>query len=172
MLLPRPPASTEDEDPDPRAELIRRLQAYEQFKEAGQQIDQLPRVARDIFPAAAARPPLPVVERAPDVAMSELLAALAGVLERAEMFNHHQIQREALSVRERMSETLEQLSEQTFVSLQRLLRPEEGRAGVVVTFLAILELLKAALVELVQAEPFAPLYLRSGGLAASAEPVA
>jgi segregation and condensation protein A len=104
--------------------------------------------------------------------MSELLAALAGVLERAEMFNHHQIQREALSVRERMSETLEQLSEQTFVSLQRLLRPEEGRAGVVVTFLAILELLKAALVELVQAEPFAPLYLRSGGLAASAEPVA
>jgi len=172
MLLPRPPASTEDEDPDPRAELIRRLQAYEQFKEAGQQIDQLPRVARDIFPAAAARPPLPVVERAPDVAMSELLAALAGVLERAEMFNHHQIQREALSVRERMSETLEQLSEQTFVSLERLLRPEEGRAGVVVTFLAILELLKATLVELVQAEPFAPLYLRSGGLAASAEPVA
>jgi len=98
------------------------------------------------------------------VDLDELLSAFSEVLGRAAMYSHHQIRREALSVRERMSETLERLEGDRFMALDELLRPEEGRAGVVVTFLAILELLKAALVELVQAEPFAPLYLRSGDL--------
>lgn len=162
MLLPRPVAHDDDSDPDPRAELARRLLEYEQFKQAGRSIDELPRMARDVFPAAAAPPPIEVARVLPPVELDELLAAFAETLERAQMFNHHQIQREALSVRERMSQTLDQLDAEEFMALSALLRPEEGRAGVVVTFLAILELLKAALVELVQAEPFAPLYLRTG----------
>lgn len=164
MLLPRPPAVESDDDPDPRAELVRRLREYEQFKAAGQQIDGLPRVARDIFPAGAAHPGPTPARRAPIVDLRELLTAFSDVLERAAMYSHHQIQREALSVRERMSETLARLEGERFMAMDELLRPEEGRAGVVVTFLAILELLKSALVELVQAEPFAPLYLRSAGL--------
>jgi len=169
MLLPRPPAGDDDEALDPRAELVRRLQEYEQFKEAGRQVDRLPRVARDVFPASAATPPVEAAARAPQVELTELLTAFAEVLSRAEIFNHHQIRRETLSVRERMSETLSRLSRDQFLSLDELLRPEEGRAGVVVTFLAVLELLKAALVELVQAAPFAPLYLRGGELMAEGE---
>ncbi len=171
MLLPRPPSADEDEEHDPRAELVRRLREYEQFKEAGSDLDNLPRVARDIFPASAAAPSLRPATRAPQVDLAELLAAFAEVLERAQMFSHHQIQREALSVRERMSETLTRLDGERFLALTDLLRAEEGRAGVVVTFLAILELLKASLVELVQAEPFAPLYLRSGALMSEGEGV-
>lgn len=161
MLLPRPPSDLDDEEHDPRAELVRRLQEYEQFKAAGDELDRLPRVARDLFLATAQVPPLDVQRRVPDVLLEELLAALAESLDRVKMFSHHQIQREALSVRERMSETLQRLSGRQFLPLSALLRPEEGRAGVVVTFLAILELLKASLIELVQTEPFAPLHLRA-----------
>lgn len=161
MLLPRPPSDLDDEEQDPRAELVRRLQEYEQFKAAGDELDRLPRVARDLFLATAQVPPLDVQRRMPDVLLDELLAALAESLDRVKMFSHHQIQREALSVRERMSETLQRLSAGQFLPLSALLRPEEGRAGVVVTFLAILELLKASLIELVQTEPFAPLHLRA-----------
>ena len=161
MLLPRPPADLDDEEMDPRAELVRRLQEYEQFKAAGDQLDHLPRLARDFFMASAQVPPLNVTRREPDVLLDELLAALAESLDRVQMFSHHQIQREALSVRERMSETLERLHSRQFLPLSALLRPEEGRAGVVVTFLAILELLKASLIELVQTEPFAPLHVRA-----------
>jgi len=163
MLLPRPPAADEAEEHDPRAELVRRLQEYERYKEAAASLDALPRVARDIFPARALAPAMTAARREPEVALKELLAAFAEVLERAEMFTHHQVQREALSVRQRMAETLEGLSGDRFTGLGELLRPEEGRAGVVVTFLAILELLKASLVELVQAEAFAPIYLRAAG---------
>lgn len=162
MLLPRPPA-VDDEEHDPRAELVRRLQEYERYKEAAAALDALPRVARDVFPARALAPEMTTARREPEVALKELLAAFAEVLERAEMFTHHQVQREALSVRQRMAETLEGLSGDRFTGLGELLRPEEGKAGVVVTFLAILELLKASLVELVQAEAFAPIYLRAAG---------
>lgn len=163
MLLPRPPAGDDDEEHDPRAELVRRLREYERYKEAAASLDALPRVARDIFPARVPAPEMATARREPEVALKELLAAFAEVLERAEMFTHHQVQREALSVRQRMAETLEGLSGSRFTGLGELLRPEEGKAGVVVTFLAILELLKASLVELVQAEAFAPIYLRAAG---------
>ena len=169
MLLPRPPAAEGEEDPDPRAELIRRLREYEQFKAAGERLDSLPRLARDLFPARAVRPAQGPVKRLPAVELDELLGAFAAALERASMYSHHQIRREALSVRERMSETLARLRDGRFTPLDELLHAAEGRAGVVVTFLAILELLKAALVELVQAEPFAPLYLRPGGPLTSTE---
>ena len=169
MLLPRPPASDEDDDPDPRADLVRRLREYEQFKEAGRSIDALPRVNRDVFTGQAAAPAMQPAQRQPDVALGELLAAFAEVLERAEMFTHHRIEQEALSVRERMSETLARLDGQRFVPLTEILQPHEGRPGVVVTFLAILELLKAALIELTQSRPYAPLYLRSAGVMGPSE---
>ncbi|MCG5500397.1 segregation and condensation protein A [Ectothiorhodospira lacustris] len=156
MLLPRS-AAVEDED-DPRAELVRRLQEYEQFKQAAQDLDDLPRLERDLFPATLAPPPLTGERPLPEVGLDELLLALREVLQRADMFTHHQIRREPLSVRERMSRVLEALG-QGPVPFAALFTLEEGRRGVVVTFLAVLELLKAHLVELAQAELFAPIYL-------------
>ncbi|WP_412851619.1 segregation and condensation protein A [Ectothiorhodospira shaposhnikovii] len=156
MLLPRS-AAVEDED-DPRAELVRRLQEYEQFRQAAQDLDDLPRLERDIFPATLEPPPLTGERPLPEVGLDELLLALREVLQRADMFTHHQIQREPLSVRERMSRVLEALG-QGPVPFAALFTLEEGRRGVVVTFLAVLELLKAHLVELAQAELFAPIYL-------------
>jgi segregation and condensation protein A len=157
MLLPRP--GSMDEEEDPRAELVRRLQEYERFKKAALDIDALPRVERDIYPVAAEAPPLERAPILPDVELKELLLAFREVLRRAEMFTHHHIQRESLSVRERMSRVLEALNEAPFVEFHQLFTPEEGRSGVVVTFLAILEMLKGHLIELVQQAPYAPIYL-------------
>ena len=159
MLLPRSSEEDDDED-DPRAELIRRLQEYERFKAAAEDLDELPRLGRDLHvprldaPQARARTLLPQVE------LSELLLAMAEVLRRADMFESHQVTREALSTRERMSEVLERLRDGHFVPFVQLFRVEEGRLGVVVTFMAILELIKESLVELVQNEPFAPIHVR------------
>lgn len=160
MLLPRPAVSEEDEE-DPRAELVRRLQEYERYKAAAQDLDQMPRIARDIFPASAAGPERTIVKRPPEVSLDELLAALNDVLARAELFTNHQVQRELLSVRERMSETLSRLDADNFVEFTALFQPEEGRLGMVVTFLAVLELLKESLIQLVQAEPFAAIYVKA-----------
>ena len=160
MLLPRPP-HVEDEEEDPRAELVRRLQEYERYKTAAEDIDGLPRVGRDIHLAEAPAPERKVVKLQPEVSLKELLAALADVMSRAEMFTHHHVQREALSVRERMSETLARLRSDGFLEFRDLLHPEEGRLGVVVSFLAVLELMKESLVDLVQAEPFAPIYVKA-----------
>lgn len=160
MLLPRPAAAADEED-DPRAELVRRLQEYERYKVAGEDLDSLPRVGRDVYPASAPAAEVQAVRRDPDVSLQELLAALADVMARAEMFTHHHVQRETLSVRERMSMTLERLSAETFTDFQSLLNAGEGRLGIVVSFLAILELIKESLIELVQAEAFAPIYVRA-----------
>ena len=160
MLLPRPP-QVEDEESDPRAELVRRLQEYERYKNAAEDLDSLPRLGRDLHPATAIVPEVPRESPAPDVSLDDLLMALADVMARAEMFSHHHVQREVLSVRERMSWTLQQLNSEHFTTFSSLLRPEEGRRGVVVAFLAILELIRESLLELVQAEPFAPIYVRA-----------
>lgn len=160
MLLPRP-VHAEEEEEDPRAELVRRLQEYERYKNAAEDLDSLPRVGRDVFPVSAPAPEIQGVRREPEVTLQELLAALADVMARAEMFTHHHVQRESLSVRERMSMTLERLSTEAFTDFRSLLNPDEGRRGVVVSFLAILELIKESLVELVQAESFAPIYVRA-----------
>ncbi|SEQ21158.1 condensin subunit ScpA [Ectothiorhodospira magna] len=156
MLLPR--STTVEDEVDPRAELVRRLQEYEQFRQAAQDLDDLPRLERDIFLATLAPPPLKKERPLPEVGLDELLLALSEVLQRMDLFTHHQIRREPLSVRERMSRVLEALGSGP-VPFVTLFSPEEGRPGVVVTFLAVLELLKAHLVELVQAELFAPIYL-------------
>ncbi|KAF0283715.1 segregation and condensation protein A [Spiribacter roseus] len=168
MLMPRAPREDDDgDDPDPRAELVRRLREYEQFRAAGERIDQLPRVARDVFPAQAGHPPAAATRPAPPLALDELFDAFAAVMARADLNTHHAVRREALSVRERMTETLARLQSERFVPLTELLDAREGRAGVVVTFLAVLELLKDALLEIVQSEAFAPLYLRARGTQAS-----
>jgi segregation and condensation protein A len=160
MLLPRPVAAG-DEDIDPRAELVRRLQEYERFKSAAEEIDQLPRVNREIFPAHAEAPERKVMKLQPEVSLRELLAAMADVMSRAALFSHHHIRRETLSVRERMVETLSRLRADQFTEFATLFCPEEGRLGVVVTLLAVLELIKESLVDLVQAEPFAPIYVKA-----------
>ena len=162
LLLPRP-ASVEADEEDPRAELIRRLQEYERFQRAAQALDALPRLERDCFPASAERVQWEIRRTPPPVSLAELLAVLREVLARAELFGRHQVRREALSVRERMSQVLERLDALRFTPFSALFRPEEGRMGVVVTFLAVLELLREALLELVQAEPFAPIHVRRRG---------
>ncbi|HEX7047200.1 MAG TPA: ScpA family protein [Gammaproteobacteria bacterium] len=161
MLLPRPIHDETDED-DPRAELVRRLQEYERFKTAAEDIDSLPRLERDVFRAEAELVDRRVVEILPDVMLKEVLIAFKDVLKRAEMFQHHHVQREALSVRQRMSEVLLGLQNASgYSDFHSLFKPEEGKLGVVVSFLALLELLKEKLIEIVQAEPFAPIHLKA-----------
>ena len=160
MLLPRPPIE-EGEEEDPRAELVRRLQEYERYKQAGEDIDALPRISRDVYTAAAEMDERKVVRLVPDVTMKELLVSFKEVLHRAEMFSHHHIGREQLSVRERMSNVLAGLQGRDFCEFTSLFTPEEGKLGVVVTFLAVLELIKQALIELIQAEPFGPIHVKA-----------
>ncbi len=159
MLLPRSREVTEDES-DPRAELVRRLQEYERFKQAAEDIDGLPRMNRDVFQASAKTPDLKLVKPEPEVDMRELLSAFKEVLVRAEMFTSHQITLETLTVRERMSEVLMSLNADTFTEFSALFNPEEGRAGVVVSFLAILELIKESLLEIIQTEPYEPIHVK------------
>jgi segregation and condensation protein A len=159
MLLPRPPAA-EGEEEDPRAELIRRLQEYERFKQAAEDLDNLPRIGRDIFSAAAETPDRHASRPQPAVDLRELLAAMADVVKRTEMFAHHHIQREPLSVRERMTEVLAALRADRFVEFPSLFRLEEGRRGVVVTLIAVLELIKQSMIELIQTEAFATIHVK------------
>jgi segregation and condensation protein A len=160
MLLPRPPVP-EDEEDDPRAELVRRLQEYERFKKAAEDLGSLPRLERDIFVASVDAPERKVVAQLPDVTLKELLLAFHDVLKRAEMFSNLRFQREPLSVRQRMSEILSRIQANTFSGFADLFDPEEGRMGVAVTFIAILELLREATIEVVQAGAYAPLYVRA-----------
>lgn len=160
MLLPRP-VHGDDEEHDPRAELIRRLQEYEQIKGAAEGLDELPRMERDTYDAQAARPELVRQHADPEVDLREVLLALAQVLKRAEMFQRHSVTLEPLSVRERMSDVLARVNAASdFISFATLFTVEEGRMGVVVTFLALLELLREGLLDLVQSESFAPIYVR------------
>jgi segregation and condensation protein A len=160
MLLPRSEALEDDEE-DPRAQLIRRLQEYERFKKAAEDIDELPRLERETYTVSAAPPELDRSRPDPDVDMRELLVALGEVLRRAEMYEHHHIQREALSTRERMSDVLDTLRGNQFVPFVSLFKVEEGRLGVVVTFLAIMELIKESLVEIVQTDNFGPIHVKA-----------
>jgi segregation and condensation protein A len=169
MLLPRP-VEAEDEE-DPRAELIRRLQEYERFKQAAQDIDRIPRMERDTFPVAVQAPEKQVIAKPPEVSLQELLIAAKQAMTRAEMFSHHRVQMEPLSVRERMSIVLSRVGSGEFTSFTALFKPEEGRMGVVVSLLAVLELIKESLIELVQSEPFAPIYIKAAGSAVTVEEV-
>ncbi|MEE4245129.1 MAG: ScpA family protein [Kangiellaceae bacterium] len=162
VLLPRPKLDDEDEV-DPRADLIRRLQEYERFKKAAEDIDEVPRMARDIFPVAAEPPELNLVRPQPEVDLKEILLAFKDVLKRADMFTHHHIEKETLSVREKMTNVLARLSSETFTDFVSLFTIDEGRMGVVVTFLSIMELSKEKLIELVQNEPYGVIHVRARG---------
>ena len=164
LLLPRPPDAENIED-DPRAELIRRLQEYERFKKAAADIDELPRLERDSAVASAHVPDRNIIRLPPPVDLRELLLALKDVLNRADLFTHHAIQREALSVRNRMSDVLKALENGEFHRFETLFDISEGRHGIIVTFLAILELAKEHLVEISQGEALAPIYLKSLAIA-------
>jgi len=159
MLLPRPEEIQEEEDP--RAELIRRLQEYERYKEAAEEIDALSRLERDIVITDVDKSKIKIVTKLPDATLQELLLAFHGVLKRAEMFSKLHFVRETLSVRQRMSEILSKLQASKFSKLEDFFEKSEGRLGVTVTFLAILELLKESTIEVVQSDEFSPLHIRS-----------
>lgn len=160
MLLPRS-GDTEEEEEDPRANLVRRLQEYERFKKAAEDLEAIPRLERELWQASAAPPDLHLERPLPDVDMREVLLALGEVLRRAEMYASHQVQLESLSTRERMSQVLETLRSGSFVPFVTLFTPEEGRLGVVVTFLALMELMKESLIEIVQTEGFGPIHVKA-----------
>jgi segregation and condensation protein A len=159
MLLPRSGEAGQEEE-DPRAELVRRLQEYERFKKAAEDIDRLPRLERDVHQAQAQLTHRQVVRLLPEVALQEMLVAFKDVVQRAATFANLHVRRETLSVRQRMSEVLAQLEGGGLVEFVRLFRPEEGRMGVTVTFAALLELLREGLIDIVQAEPYRPLHVR------------
>jgi len=165
LLLPRPPREEGIEE-DPRAELMRRLQEYERFKKAAEDIDALPRMDRDIAPVSAFVSDRNVIRLPPPVELRELLLALKDVLKRAELTGHHHVQREALSVRHRMGEVLRRLADGGFHRFESLFDASEGRLGIIVTFLALLELAKEHLIEIVQEVALAPIYLKSMATAA------
>jgi len=164
MLLPRSAEAEEDED-DPRAELVRRLQEYERYKKGAEDIGELPRMERDLHQAHAEVTERKVEVKLPDLTLKEMLLAFKEVVSRAEMFAHLHVQREPLSVRQRMSEILAKLSDQNFTDFTDLFDPGEGRMGVAVTFLALLELLRESVIELVQAQPYSPIHVRAAGRA-------
>jgi len=160
MLLPRSDEAIDDED-DPRAELVRRLQEYERYKQAAEDLNEMPRMERDVQQASAGVLEIKREVKPPDVTMQDLLLAFKDVLSRAEMFAHHHIQREALSTRQRMSEILTRIGDTNFTEFADLFDPQEGRMGIAVTFIALLELLREQVIELVQAEPFSPIHVRA-----------
>ncbi len=160
MLLPRPKSEEEDEG-DPRAELVRRLQEYERFKKAAEDIDYLPRLQRDIHVADIKGPDLKIVRNPPEVDLKEVLSAFKDIMKRAQLHEHHHISMEPLSVRERMSLVLEKLNADTFTDFGELFTIEEGKSGVVVTLLAILELIKQSLIDIVQTELYGQIHVKA-----------
>jgi segregation and condensation protein A len=162
MLLPRATDPAQGTEEDPRAELVRRLQEYERFKRAAESIDEMPRLDRDHWMASAGFDERRVGRLLPEVTLLEMLLAFREVVVRSELFAHHHIRRERLSVRERMSHILTRLDGTQFVEFSALFHPQEGRMGVVVTFMALLELVREGLIAIVQAEQFSPLHVRKG----------
>jgi len=163
MLLPRVNVDEEDEEGDPRAELIRRLQEYERFKQAAEDLDELPQLGRDVHSVKVDAPHKNLDLPPPDVDLKEILLALKDVMNRADMFTSHHIQQEPLSLRERMSRVLETVNSSTFTNFTDLFDLAEGRPGVVVTFMATLELIKQQLIELVQNESFGTIHVKARG---------
>ena len=158
MLLPRPEEQEEEEDP--RAELVRRLQEYQRFKNAAEKIDMLPRLDRDFYAAQAQLPEFALEMPLAEIPLEDLSFALSEVMRRVEQSKAHSINFEELSTRERMTQILDRMRSESFIEFTTLFIKEEGRMGVVVTFLAILELLKDSLIEIVQSEEFGPIHIK------------
>jgi segregation and condensation protein A len=164
MLLPRP-QTEEGEEEDPRAELVRRLQEYERFKQAAEDLESLPRADRDFAVLEAWVENRRIIHIPPEIDLRDMLAALRDVLSRAELFSHHHVQAETLSVRERMSRVIDRLRDEPYLEFQGLFTVEEGRMGVVVTFLALMELLRERLIDLIQHKPMGQIYVTRPGAA-------
>lgn len=159
MLLPRSEDETEDEE-DPRAELVRRLLEYEVFKNAAENLDELPRVDRDVFVASLSRDHVIADASPPPVELRELVAAFSEVLERAKLQQPHEIAVELLSIRERMTLLMDRVNaSRGRVAFGSLFEVSEGKAGVVVTFLALLELIRNGLVNIIQNSMYSPIYI-------------
>lgn len=163
VLLPRIQTDEEGED-DPRAELIRRLREYERFKLAAENISELPRVDRDIHVAQMAAPKLDLKPPPAQVSLEELMVALQNVLVRARLYESHQVRREQLSIRERMTHILDKISQQEYLPFTEFFSAHEGRMGVVVTLIAILELVRQSVIELLQSQAYAPIYVKAKGV--------
>jgi segregation and condensation protein A len=166
MLLPRP--TEDDDEEDPRAELVRRLQEYERFKKAAEDLDDLPREGRDWVVAGAHVTDRRVIQVPPEVDLGDMLTALKDVLSRAELFSSHQVQMEPLSVRERMTSIVDRLRRNPYLEFQFFFTVEEGRMGVVVSFLAIMELTRERVIDIIQNEPMGQIYLKLPEAAATA----
>ena len=160
MLLPRTTELEEDEE-DPRAQLIRRLQEYERYRQAAEDINKLPRVGREVQLVLVASNTKPKEAEPPKVALDDLVYAFAKVMQRVALYRHHHISREALSMRERMSDILSRVKSDEFTSFESLFNVKEGRTGLMVTFMAVLELLKESLIVIVQPKPFAPIHVKA-----------
>jgi len=159
MLLPPKKSAEGEEAEDPRAELVRRLLEYEQMKLAAMRLDTLPVTGRDFLRVQVTMEQA-LAPRLPDVSLPDLREAWADLLKRARLTQHHRITREELSVREHMSFVLRTLQGQRFVEFERLFEPARGPQVLVVTFIAMLELARERLIEVTQAEAFAPIYVR------------
>lgn len=159
MLLPRPETLAEEEDP--RAELVRRLQQYERYRRAAEDIEHMPRIGREIYLVGTSTDHLAHRRPPPTVALHELIDAFKQVMERAELYRHHRVRLEALSVRERMTEILSRVGATDFLAFETLFEPREGRLGLVVTFMAILELIKESLIVVIQQAPYAPIHIKA-----------
>ncbi len=160
MLLPKPVEDEEEEQEDPRLELVRRLQEYERFHQAAQDIDAMPRIERDLYLV-----PCPFEDEMPPVlgqaSLNDLTIAFRNVIERAEFNRQLVVDREELSVRERMGFILERIDRAKSIRFEKLFDPSEGRQGAVVCFLALLELARERAVSVIQNEAFSPIYVRS-----------
>lgn len=162
MLLPRQ-VNPEEEAEDPRTELIRRLQEYERYKKAAEELDELPRMHREIFPVVVDFTlTKETINLRPKLDLTELIVAFNEVMKRVRMYLHHQVGRENLSVRERMSQILSSLQINQFVSFVSMFKVAEGRLGAIVTFIAILELLRQNIIDVVQTEIYGSIYLKIG----------
>nr|WP_199688259.1 ScpA family protein [Noviherbaspirillum sedimenti] len=159
MLLPAKQAEAGEEAQDPRAELVRRLLEYEQMKLAAFELNALPQLGRD-FVRTQIYIEQSIVTRWPEVHVADLQAAWADVFKRARLIQHHKISREELSVREHMTGILRRLQSAKFVEFADLFDPSRGAPVLVVNFIALLELAKETLIEITQAEAFAPIYVR------------
>lgn len=160
-LLPRTQAM-DDEEEDPRVRLIKQLREYERFKNVSEAVDDLPRMGRDVFSVRMDTPNIKQVRPQPTIQMDELLAAYGNVLKRCDLYEHHTISRERLSTRECMSSLLAQLQEHQLMSFHQLFNLSQGRMGIVVTFLAMMELVKEKLIRLVQVQEYGPIHVSLG----------
>lgn len=161
MLLPPVLSCDEEQDEDPRMALVRKLQAYEQIKKAAELLDALPRQDRDHFPIHLVPEDIETIKTHPEVELAELIDAMRGLLQQADNFTHHEIAREAMSVRDRMNKILLQLQDRQLLEFSQLYTIDEGRVGLVVTLLAILELARQALLVITQNQAFSPIHIKA-----------